>query len=52
MNSGTAVSASLKLWIVSATRAIEPEITMTESCSADVISSAKNEILTARMPAS
>ena len=29
MNSGMAVSASLKLWMVSATRAIEPEMTMT-----------------------
>ena len=32
MNSGMAVSASLKLWIVSATRAIDPEIRMTASC--------------------
>ena len=50
MNSGMAVSASLKLWIVSATSAIDPEITMTRAAAPTVTSSATKEILTARMP--
>jgi len=50
MNSGIAVSASLKLWIVSATSAIEPDRTMTTSCKIEVTRSATKEISTARIP--
>ena len=35
MNSGTAVNASLKLWIVSASRAIDPDATITRGERAD-----------------
>ena len=44
------MSASLKLWIASATSAIDPDMRITASCNTDVINSATNEIFTARMP--
>ena len=46
------MSASLKLWMVSARRATDPEAMITASWNAEVIRSALNEIFTARIPRS
>ncbi len=50
MKSGTAVSASEKLWIVSASSATDPVATITTTCAGAPLKtfSARNEILTAR----
>ena len=50
IQSGIAVRASEKLWMVSASRATELEISTTPSWRTAVIPSATNEILTARIP--
>ena len=50
IHSGTAVSASEKLWTVSASSATEPEMRTTPSCSTAVTPSATSETWTARIP--
>ncbi len=51
IHSGTAVSASEKLWMVSASSATDPETTTITSCATAVAPSTSRLILTARMPA-
>ena len=51
IHSGTAVSASEKLWIVSAASAIDPDIATTTVCAIAVAPSTSRLSLTARMPA-
>ncbi len=51
IHSGIAVSASEKLWMVSANNATDPEMTTITNCAIEVAPRASKLIFTARIPA-